>query len=190
MSETIDRDYDRRFNARLDRVEGIVETLATNQARVETALQALSNQTTALANSLENFTQQSYTQAKTNWGMVLSAGTLILALIVALGTGFVGQPLSNLQKKVEDHIVRSDTTVSETRNYISEIQTENVKHHSKSDTLHAQYSRDIEYLKNLMHKDEANMTDIRDKATNQEARIANLERLVFPEATYRSGQPN
>jgi hypothetical protein len=189
-AEEQSREYDRRFNSRIDRLEGIVEGLATNQARVETTLQGLTSQMGSIADSLDQMNRESVQQSKTNWTMIWTAGTLVVALVVALGTGFVGKPLSNLETKVESHMLRSDETVSGVRHMVGNIQQENVQHHARSDVIHEQTTSDLSYLKNLMHRDEEKMALIRDKATNQEARIQNLERLMFPDAKYRAGTPD
>lgn len=183
-------EYDRRFNGRLDRVEGIVETLATNQARVETTMTNLVSQIDHLSGSLTRYTTDAIQQSKTNWTMIWSAGTLVVALVVALGTGFVGKPLSNLETKVEAHVSMSDARSQETRKLLATLDRRDSEDHARSSTLNERYTKDIEYLKSLIHKDEEKMSNARDRTTNHESRIQNLERLIFPQAKYRDGSPD
>ena len=183
-----------RHESRLDRLEGVVEGLATNQAATETQLSNLAKNVDKLATGFDNFTTEQRTNNKTNWSVILSAGTLLLALVVALGQGFVRSPLQDLQhdvaaEKAQTRIIRvgiKDDLTLLTKGVAADHARmgEQLKHH---DEHIERYRQEI----NGLHKQiGSNHLSDREKHTELESRLAHLERLIFPNAKYRAGKPD
>lgn len=191
MTDTTAMDHiDRRYNMRLDRIEGVVEGLATNQARVESTLTALTNQSQHLTESFEKFTHLQQQAAKTNWGVLLSGITLVLALVIALGTGFIGQPLSQLEVKVERGLEASQSNDIKIRAQIATINEDNTAQHAMVNQINPAQDYKIKYNRDRIHELGKAAKQTEKDGVDREARLSNLERIVFPSAKYRAGKPD
>lgn len=58
-----------------------------------------------MIHALEDIGKTQSQIGKPNWGVIISAGSLLLAVTIALGTGFVGKPLHDLDQSFRKEVV-------------------------------------------------------------------------------------
>lgn len=171
---------DNHVDSRIAKLEAIVEGLANSVTR-------LTNDVSSLAESLRN-------RERTNWGVIVSTATLVLALVVALGNGFVLNPLDKLENNfaVESNIARDFR-----RNLYQEFNTlkqEKASTHSLFYEHAKNTDKEIVELKRKIEDIEKSVSDnILDDSksiSNNTQRLDNLERLIFPDVKYRGGRPD
>lgn len=166
------RDYD----SRVHRLEAITENIA----------QGL----TALTDDVRALSQIMREGNKTNWSVLATWAGVLLALIMAIGSGFIKEPLTRLSDDYYAHsIYQRDVNDDERvwrRDYLSRqagIDTEQFK--------------DIESLKDAtahlhVHTRETN-EKLQEDAVHMgalESRVQAIERSIFADARYRGGKPD
>lgn len=173
-----------RHNVRLDRLEGVVEGLAQNQARMEATIGAMAENVSTMSSHLDVFATQTVQSAKTNWGVLMSGGSLLLAIILALGVGFVGKPLGNVQTLVkEEHdSFLEHVKDGHPKTVVALIKSMSANHEKALDVL----DHDMREIQARMRAHEVEVAAI---DATQESRLLGLERLIFPDAKYRAGKP-
>jgi len=166
------RDYD----SRVHRLEAITENIA----------QGL----TALTDDVRALSQIMREGNKTNWSVLATWAGVMLALIMAVGTGFVKEPLTNLTSDYEaNRIYQRDINDAEEiwrRDYLREqaqidtSQFKTIQQHTKElDEMHSR----MQVISDKIASDAMNMSSL-------ESRMQAVERILFTEARYRSGKPN
>lgn len=164
--------------------------LSRVEALLESSVKSLEGQIEKIATTLNTVAQNQNNSSRTNWGTVLSGVALILSLVVALGTGFVGKPLSDLTYRFEQNLVESRDLRIQIRDKVTKMDRENAADHAAEQERLRVIERDME-------RDYANMIILNNKINNTmttdtqlESRITNLERLMFPDTKYRAGKPD
>ena len=164
-----------RHETRLDRLEGVVEGLATNQARAEATM---GNLVTSVDRLSEAFTQSQARQtesSKTNWGVIASWASV---LIILLGL-VIYQPMREQQASIAK-------IVEWQRTYEVRSEGRNVQ----QTTEHKAIDEKIEHNHKQIHKYADVIDDVVKDTVQHDSRLLNLERLVFPDAKYKDGKPH
>lgn len=177
-------------SSRLDRLEGIVEGLATNQAKLETSMSAVATNVEKLTATFAEFSKDVRDGSRTNWSTLISAGALVLALGTALGTGFVGIPLGELESDFESNSLHSRKVHIDLRTQLQDVKENKARAHAEMRAKLEQLQKDMDHSHERQHDLEKRHDDVDTKVTEHDSRLQNLERLIFPSVRYRDGRPN
>ena len=176
--------------SRIDRLEGVVEGLATNQAKTETQLASLVTSVDRISTNFESFSVRANDNSKTNWGVLISTGSLVFTVIVALGAGFVGVPLNNLTSDVYKLTEKNRDSHNEFRMEIRTIREDMGIHNANDMAVHGYIDKTLDEFKQEQKLFRANQVEDAIGHTSYDERIQNLERQMFSDVKYRNGRPD
>jgi len=165
-----DHNVHTEHRSRLDRLESIVDSLATNSATTNAKIDSM-------ADMLKSVATRQTDGSRTQWGVLISAGALVITLVSVLGIGFVGKPLGQLYQTVGLHSGAIDV-----------LEKEQNRHHAESRIEHRSMNEDMLEIKSHIEDFENNKLEDIKNHTMLKERILSIERDVYSGSSYRSGR--
>lgn len=164
----------RSYDTRVGRLEILSETLASNL--------------TQLTNDVHELSRVMREGNKTNWSVLGTWAGILLALVIAIGNGFVVQPLNRLQTDYKEHTeyqtTQNDLDTIWRRDFLADYSQMRAMHEGDIKRL----KEDAEHNKAHAHEIEKALSGYTVTIGELDQRMRGIERLVFPNAKYRAGQ--
>ena len=194
------RESDKELFERISQTEVDIAEMKANQGAILKTVSQLSYDVRDLTRRIG--------EHKTPWAVLISAMSLLLALVTALGWGFVGLPMKEIKvaqikthdavmnhvkdghpnalKQLVDLEIEYLTNTVERLTKVSEWQQQWVFEHYAADAdIHAMQTTKLEELFRQVDR----MNEIDNQRASHEERLRSLERQSFSPTSYRDGRP-